>query len=781
MEDDQQQSFGEQLRQRRQAAGLTQEELAARAGLTAKGIAALERGRRQRPYPHTVAALADALGLTGAARDSFVGATQQRAAAVTAPRPDRPPLPALPTTFLGREAEITALGELLRDGVRLLTLIGPGGVGKTRLALAVAQAHGNLFADGAAFVGLAPLANPALVLPAIAAALGLREEGNRPARELVQAHLAPQRLLLVIDNCEHLLDAVPDLAALLAACPRLTILATSRAPLRLRGEREWAVPPLALPDLVRLPTLADLAGNTAVELFVARGRDVAPDFALTQANAAAVAAICRRLDGLPLAIELAAARLRSLTPTELLARLDRSLPLLAGGARDLPARQRTMRDAIAWSYDLLNEGEKALFRRLAVFARGWDLAAAESVASALPTATPVDTLETLGSLVEQSLVLAYALADGTTRYRLLAGVREFAREQLAQHGELDEAQRRHAEHYLALAERAAPELSGPALTTWTERLEREHDNVRMALPWALANGRLDIATRLGWSLQIFWATRGHHGEGLRWMEAALASEGLSTLEEARALAAAGLLVRMQGDFALATERLQAALDRFRTLDDRPSVLVTLSRLGQAARFQGDYARATAAAQEGLALARELGDQERIVWMLDVLGIVALAQADYANAASTFAESLTLSERTGDARYVAGTSAHLAVAALGQDRPAEATDYARRALQLAMSLGLQRGIAQSLDALASVAAHQGQAEHAARLFGAAEQLRTINGLAQWSPHEHLLYDRYLLLARESLGAANFAQARAAGRALTAPEAYALALADDPAAA
>ena len=592
----------------------------------------------------------------------------------------------------------------------------------------------------------------------------------------MQTYLAPQRLLLVIDNCEHLLDAVPDLAELLAACPHLTILATSRAPLRLRGEREWAVPPLALPDLLRLPTLADLAGNTAVELFVARGRDVAPGFALTQANAAAVAAICRRLDGLPLAIELAAARLRSLTPTELLARLDRSLPLLAGGARDLPARQRTMRDTIAWSYDLLTAAEQALFRRLAVFARGWDLAAAESVAPTDPITADSDTLEILDSLVAQSLVLADAHTDGTTRYRLLAGVREFAREQLALRDELAETQLRHAEHYLALAERADPELSGPEQTTWSDRLEREHDNVRMALPWALANGRLDLATRLGWALQIFWATRGHHGEGLRWMETALASAGLTTLEEARALAAAGLLVRMQGNFALAIERLQAALDRFRALDDRPSVLVTLSRLGQAARFQGDYARAAAAAQEGLALARELGDQERVVWMLDVLGIVALAQTDYAKATSIFKESLALSERTGDARYIAGTSAHLAVAALGQDLPAQATGYARQALQLSTSLGLQRGISQSLDALASVAAYQGQPERAARLFGAAAQLRTAHSLANWSPHEHLLYDRYLDLARESLGEANFASALAAGHALTASEAYTLALTD-----
>ncbi len=396
-----------------------------------------------------------------------------------------------------------------------------------------------------------------------------------------------------------------------------------------------------------------------------------------------------------------------------------------------------------------------------------------SNADAAHSPPPPDTLDTLAALVEQSLVVADQRADGTTRYRLLAGVREFAHEQLVRHGEADATQQRHAEHYTALAERAAPALSGPDQVEWIARLEREHDNVRLALPWALAAGRRDLATRLGWALHIFWATRGYHREGLRWMEAALAQGGLAPLEEARALAAAGLLVRMQGGFGLAVERLEAALDRFRALGDTPSVLMTLSRLGQAARFNGDDARAMRAAEEGLALARSVDDRERIVWMLDVLGALALAEGDFARVGAIFAEMLVLAQETGDARYIAASHLHLGLAALGQGRMAEADDYERRALALTMAIGLPRMIAQSLDATACVASAQGRPTHAARLFGAAAALREQHGLARWSAQEHLIYDRYLDPARAALDAATWAAAWAEGRAMTLDGAVALA--------
>lgn len=773
-------SFGEHLRRLREAATLTQEELASRAGLTAKGIAALERGRRKRPYPHTVTALADSLGLTGDERSRFVGATQGRAKVTVAPASEFQALPTPPTALIGREADVAALVALLSGGTRLVTLLGPGGVGKTRLALAVATAAAPHFTDGVAFAALSQIDDPALVLPAIAAALGLHDAGDQTTGELLRAQLGERRLLLVIDNYEHLLAAAPDIATLLAACSEFAILATSRAPLRLRGEREWIVAPLPPPDLPRLPAVADIMENPAVTLFVTRARDVAPEFALTQTNAAAVAAICRRLDGLPLALELAAARIRLLNPTELLARLDRSLPLLSGGPRDLPARQRTMRDTIAWSYELLTPDEQHLFRHLAVFAGGWDLEAAEAVdrgpwtVDSTPQLPSTDTLETLAALLEQSLVVAEAREDGTTRYHLLMAVREFAREQLEAQDEGEEVRRRHAEHYLALAERADPELSGPEQGRWLKLLEREHDNVRMAIPWALAAGHYNLAVRFGWALHIFWAMRGYHQEGRRWLETALAAGSLSGAEAARALASSGLLARMHGDFTTATVRLQAALNLFRELDDRPRVLVTLSRLGQAARFAGEYERAKALATEGLALARELGDSARMVWMLDVLGLVALAERDYTRAKEIFAQALPLATASGDQRYFAGLRANLATAALGERDFAAAADYARASLKIGAPLAMRRGISRTLEILACVAAEGDEPERAARLFGAAEALGEAEGLVQWSGVERAMYEQELPALRAALGESGFTAAWEAGRGMSLEAAVALGL-------
>ncbi|HEV2129035.1 MAG TPA: helix-turn-helix domain-containing protein, partial [Thermomicrobiales bacterium] len=412
--------FGERLRRRRLAAGLTQEELAARAGLTAKGVAALESGRRRRPYPQTVRALATALGLDDTERAALVGAPQPATPPPLAD-PGVPVLPAPPTSTIGRDAEVEEVLALLgQDDRRLVTLTGPGGVGKTRLALVVARQAADLFPDGVVFVPLAALTDPGLVVPTVMAHLNLAERMDHRLIDDLAAYLRGRHLLLVLDNLEHLLPAAADISTLLTTTPELTILATSRAPLRLQGEREVPVAPLTLPRLVHLPTREEVAAAEAVQLFVDRARDAAPTFALSQENAAAVAAIARRLDGLPLALELAAARLRILSPTELLARLDQSLPVLTGGARDLPDRQRTIRQAIEWSYRLLAPEEQALFRRLSVFAGGWDAAAAEAVGG-----QDAATLGVLSALVEHSLVIAEASGDGSTRYRMLETIRQF--------------------------------------------------------------------------------------------------------------------------------------------------------------------------------------------------------------------------------------------------------------------------------------------------------------------------------------------------------------------
>jgi predicted ATPase len=415
---------------------------------------------------------------------------------------DRHPnnLPVQPTPLIGRDAEVASLCSLLRrSDVCLVTLSGPGGVGKTRLALQVAAELLDDFDDGAYFVDLAPIGEVALVAPTIAQTLGVRETGNRRLLDSLKDYLREKQVLLVLDNFEHVVAAAPVVAEVLAAAPRLSVLVTSRVALHLRGEKEVVASPLALPDPQRLPPLAVLSQYAAVELFIERALDVQPNFAVTNENAPAVAEVCYRLDGLPLAIELAAARIKLFAPQTLLARLEKRLPLLTGGARDLPTRQQTLRNTIDWSYELLNAGEQTLFRRLAVFVGGCTLEAAQVICN-VEGELAWDVVDGLAALLDQSLVQQGDGPDGEPRFTMLETIREYALEQLEAHSEADAVRRRHAEYYLALAETAQPQFQRAERYRWSERTESEHYNLRAALAWALEGGDVEIGGRLAVAL-----------------------------------------------------------------------------------------------------------------------------------------------------------------------------------------------------------------------------------------------------------------------------------------
>ncbi len=768
--------YGEHLRHHREAAGYSQEQLAERAGLSANAISALERGERKRPYPDTLRRLAEALGLSDAQRAELAatlrGGSEAPVGTSGQPRPAAD-LPGEPTPLIGREGEANVVRRLLAhpDG-RPLTLLGPGGVGKTRLALHVARSAMDRYADGVVWVELAPLADSSLVLSTIVRAMGLDEPlGGDPGATL-RSWLRERRVLLVLDNVEHVLDVGRDLARLLDACPYLQILATSRSSLGIRGEQEYVVPPLELPPGGPVIQLDAVARAPSVQLFVQRARRKHPSFVLTGENAPIVAAICRRLGGLPLALELVAARVRVLSLPELLARLDQLMSLLVGGARDLPRRQQTMRATIGWSYDLLGPAEQALFRRLSVFSGGWTLEAAES-ANAWGDIAGDDVIDLLSSLVEQSLVTV-TQDQHETRYWLLEPIRQYGGERLRASGEAEETRLRHARHYQEFAVAAALELEGGSeQLLWLDRIEREHDNLRAALAWCQEGegaDRAGIGLRLAAALWRFWEIRGHTVEGCKWLAGALArSDGLPPALRANALNAAGNLARDRADFARATACHEECLAIRRALNDTHGIAISLNNLGVIARDRRDAQRTMELCEESLALFRSTGDHHRSAIVMISLGVAASEQGDHARARVWYEESLAVFRAARDGWHTAWLLTYSAEAMVrqgdyvasrraGEESLAlhrEANDVwgiaralsiqgklaqvdndldgaARRfaeALTVLVEAGVERGIPGCLEDLAGIMLVRGQPEHAARLAGGAEALRDRIGVTQ----------------------------------------------------